>query len=51
MKYFNNVKLVSSFREISDVLEIISGIIKIFTFVLIIFQGIMMIKETKKSEL
>ena len=45
MKNFNNLKVVSSFREISNVLEIISKSMRIFTFVLIILQAIMLIKE------
>lgn len=49
MKNFNNIKLLSSFREISNVLEIVSIAIKIFAFVLVILQGIMIIKETKKD--
>lgn len=49
MKKFNNIKLLSSFREISNVLEIVSIAIKIFAFVLVILQGIMIIKETKKD--
>lgn len=49
MKYFNNIKLVSSFRQISNALEIISNAIKIFAFVLIILQGFLMIGETKKD--
>ncbi len=47
MKHFNNLKLVSSFREISNVLEIISAAFRIFTFILLILQGIMLVKETK----
>lgn len=49
MKNFNNIKLLSSFREISNILEIVSIAIKIFAFVLVILQGIMIIKETKKD--
>lgn len=49
MKNFNNIKLLSSFREISNVLEIVSIAIKIFAFVLVILQGVMIIKETKKD--
>ena len=49
MKHFNNLKLVSSFREISNVLDIIAGVIRIFVFVLIILQGILLVKETKKD--
>ena len=49
MKNYNNIKLLSSFREISNVLEIVSIAIKIFAFVLVILQGIMIIKETKKD--
>lgn len=49
MKFFNNVKLVSSFREISNVLDMISGAIRIFAFVLMLLQAILLIKETKKE--
>ncbi len=47
MKYFNNIKLISSFREISGVLEIISAAIKIFAFVLIIIQTILLFFDVK----
>lgn len=47
MKYFNNIKLLSSFREISNILEIISMAIKIFAFVLVILQGILLVREAK----
>lgn len=49
MKFFNNVKLVSSFREISNVLDIVSGVIRIFAFVLMLLQAILLIKETKSN--
>lgn len=49
MKYFNSIKLLSSFREISNILEIVSAAIRIFAFVLIILQGILLIKEAKTS--
>lgn len=49
MKYFNNIKLVSSFRQISNALEIISGAIKIFAFGLIVLQAVLMIAENKKK--
>ncbi|MDE5984183.1 MAG: hypothetical protein K2H13_02885 [Eubacterium sp.] len=49
MKFFNNVKLVSSFREISNVLDIVSGAIRIFAFVLMLLQAILLIKETKND--
>lgn len=49
MKYFNNIKLVSSFRQISNALEIISNAIKIFAFLLIILQGVFLFMETKKN--
>lgn len=51
MKHFNNIKLVTSFREISNALDIISNAIRIFAFVLIIFQAILLVKETKKEKL
>lgn len=47
MKSYNNIKLVSSFREISNVLEIISKAIRIFALALIILQGILLIRDTK----
>lgn len=47
MKYFNNIKLLSSFREISNILEIIAMAIKIFAFVLVILQGILLVREAK----
>jgi hypothetical protein len=50
MKHFNNLKLVSSFREISNVLEIISNAIRIFAFVMLILQGLCLIKEYPKKE-
>ncbi len=49
MKYFNNIKLLSSFREISNVLEIISMAFRIFSFALVIIQGVLLVKETKVS--
>lgn len=49
MKFFNNAKLVSSFREISNVLDIISGVIRIFAFALMLLQAVLLIKETKKN--
>lgn len=49
MKNFNNIKLLSSFREISNVLEIISIALKAFAFLLVIFQGIMLIRDTKTT--
>lgn len=36
MKHFNNLRLLTSFREISTVLEIIAKAMRIFTFVLVI---------------
>lgn len=47
MKYFNNIKLLSSFREISNVLEIISMAFRIFAFALVVVQGILLVKEAK----
>ncbi|MGN0522610.1 MAG: hypothetical protein ACI4IQ_08255 [Eubacterium sp.] len=49
MKHFNNIKLLSSFREISDALEIISTALRIFAFVLVILQGVLLVKEAKKN--
>lgn len=49
MKAFNNVKLAGSFREISNTLDIISGVIKLFVIVLMVLQSIMIIKNTKGS--
>lgn len=49
MKHYNNLKLVSSFREISNALDIISNAIRIFAFALVILQGILLVKETKKD--
>ncbi|MCH5321207.1 MAG: hypothetical protein J1E36_05550 [Eubacterium sp.] len=49
MKHFNNLKLLSSFREISNVLDIVSGVIRIIVFVLVVLQGILLIKETRKD--
>lgn len=49
MKNLNSIKLLSSFREISNVLEIISIAIKIFAFAMVILQGILAIKESKKN--
>ncbi len=45
MKSFDNVKLVSSFRQVSMALELISKGIKIFALALIILQAIMLIKD------
>ena len=47
MKHFNNIKLLSSFREISNVLEIISMAFRIFAFALVIIQGILLVREAK----
>lgn len=49
MKALNNVKLASSFREISNTLDIVSGVIKLFVIVLMVLQGVMIIKNTKES--
>lgn len=49
MKYFNSLKLVSSFKEISNVLEVISAAIRIMTFALVILQGILVIRDAKTS--
>ncbi|MCC8073744.1 MAG: hypothetical protein LIO62_06440 [Clostridiales bacterium] len=49
MKHFNNLKLLTSFREISAVFRVIANTIRIFTFLLVLLQGIMLIKETKES--
>lgn len=49
MKYFNNIKLLSAFREVSNVLEIVSTAIRIFAFVLIVLQGVLLIRETKHA--
>lgn len=49
MKKLNTLKLLSSFREISNILEIVSIAIKIFAFVLIILQGIMLIKDNQSN--
>ena len=50
MKHFNNLRLLTSFREISTVLEIIAKAMRIFTFVLIL-QGIALIAEAKGSKI
>lgn len=47
MKHFNNIKLLSSFRQISSALEIIAVAIRIFAFVLVIIQGIALLGETR----
>lgn len=47
MKHFNNLRLLTMFREISTVLEIIAKAMRIFTFVLVILQGIALIAEAK----
>lgn len=49
MKFFSNIKLASSIREISNVLEIISLIVKIFSFLLIVLQGVKLISQMKKD--
>ncbi|MCM1115566.1 MAG: hypothetical protein NC397_08740 [Clostridium sp.] len=49
MKHMNNLKLVNSFREISNVLDIVAGAIRIFALVLVIAQGILLIKNTKQE--
>ena len=51
MKNFNSIKLLSSFREISNVLEIVSIAIKIFAFVLVILQGILLIRDSKSNNI
>lgn len=50
MKNFNSLKLLSSFREISNVLEIVSIAIKVFAFVLVILQGILIIRDSKMND-
>lgn len=49
MKYFNNLKLVSSFREISNILSIISTVINVFALLLVVLQGVMLVTETKRN--
>lgn len=49
MKSFNSIKLLSSFQEISNVLEVVSLVIKVLAIVLAILQGFMLIKDTKKN--
>ena len=51
MKNFNSIKLLTSFREISNVLEIVSIEIKIFAFVLVILQGILLIRDSKSNNI
>lgn len=51
MKNFNSVKLLSSFREISNVLEIVSIAIKIFAFVLLVLQGVLLIRDSKINKI
>lgn len=51
MKHFNNLRLLTSFREISTVLEIIAKAMRIFTFVLVILQGIALIGEAKSGKI
>lgn len=51
MKNFNSVKLLSSFREISNVLEIVSIAIKIVAFVLVVLQGILLIRDSKINKI
>lgn len=51
MKNFNSVKLLSSFREISNVLEIMSIAIKIFAFVLVVLQGVLLIRDSKINKI
>lgn len=51
MKHFNNLRLLTSFREISSVLEIIAKTMRIFTFVLVILQGIALIAEAKGTKI
>ena len=45
------MKHFTSFREISTVLEIIAKAMRIFTFVLVILQGIALIAEAKGSKI
>lgn len=47
MKNLNNLKLASSFREISNALDIISGVVRIFAIALMIIQGILVFKNVK----
>lgn len=49
MKNFNNIKLLSAFREVSNVLEIVSKAIRIFALIMIILQGVLLVKETKSG--
>ena len=47
MKHYNNIKLLSSFRQISSALEIIAVAMRIFAFVLVIIQGAAILIESK----
>ncbi|MCM1284767.1 MAG: hypothetical protein NC213_00970 [Acetobacter sp.] len=47
MKILNNLKLAGSFREISNALDIISGVVRIFAIALMIIQGILVLKNAK----
>ncbi|MGN0534319.1 MAG: hypothetical protein ACI4IK_08150 [Eubacterium sp.] len=49
MKHLNNIKLAGSFREISNTLDIISGVMRVFAVALMVLQGIILIKNTKKE--
>ncbi len=46
MKHFNNIKLLSSFRQILSALEIVSSVLKVFVFVSALLQVFLLIKET-----
>ena len=49
MKHYNNIRLVTSFREISNVLDIISDSIRIFAAVLVVLQALLLALDYKKS--
>ncbi len=50
MKHFNNLKLVSSFREISNTLELMSKAVRFFALGLVVVQALLIIKDTKEKD-
>lgn len=49
VKRLNDIKMIKSFGQLSDVLDAVSMVIRIITVVLVIAQGILLIKNAKES--
>jgi hypothetical protein len=49
MKYLNNLKLVSSFREISQTLDYISAAIRVVSVLLLVLQAVLLFRDYRAA--